>query len=478
MSNIEPKLLQRLLDDSQVRSEVTKSSHNYFFGVYLSEYIKYKSPSMHEEMMELTERTDNSLSIITAFRGSAKSTIFSLSYPIWAILGKQQKKFVLIISKTQAQAKQILQNIKVELERNELLRHDLGPFEEPDDEWRASSIVLSQYDARIMVLSADQSMRGLRHRSNRPDLIICDDVEDISSTRTQDNRDKTFNWFTSEIIPAGDIGTKIVLIGNLVHDDSLIMRLREKIDGGQMDGEFRSFPLINSQGECLWKEKFPDEASLEDLRRKVASQQAWEREYLLKIIPDDDQIIDPLWIQRYYSIPKDYKRIGIYVGVDLAISKENYADYTAMVPILVCKWKDKIYLYVLPEIVHKRMNFNETHEEILYLNLRLSSTYNIDPMFLIETVAYQQAVVDSLEEKNIDVEGIKPLGSKRERLAITSTFFSNKQIYFPNEEAKKLIQELVHFGSEKHDDLADAFSMAVIDIMVNKKPRKPSILFA
>lgn len=476
MSNLEPQILQRLLDDAQVRSEVTKSSHNYFFGVYLGEYIKYKSPAMHEEMMELTERTDVSLSIITAFRGSAKSTIFSLSYPIWAILGKQQKKFVLIISKTQSQARQILQNIKVELERNDLLRHDLGPFEEPNDEWRASSIVLSQYDARIMVLSADQSMRGLRHRSNRPDLIICDDVEDIASTRTQDNRDKTFNWFTSEIIPAGDIGTKIILIGNLVHDDSLIMRLREKIDGGLMDGEFRAFPLINSDGECLWKEKFPDEASLEILRRKVASQQAWEREYLLKIIPDDDQIIDPLWIRYYFNIPRNLKMVGVFVGVDLAISKNTYADYTAMVPIMVYEKDSKLHFYVLPEIVHKRINFNETHNEILYLNMQLEAKYGIDPIFFIESVAYQQAVIDSLEEKNIKVEGIKPQGSKRERLALTTTAFSDKRVFFPQEKAKEIVQELVHFGSEKHDDLADAFSMTLLEILVNRKPKRRGLL--
>jgi predicted phage terminase large subunit-like protein len=478
VNNIEPKLLQRLLDDSQVRSEVTKNSHNYFFGVYLGEYIKYKSSVMHGEMMELTERTDVSLSIITAFRGSAKSTIFSLSYPIWAILGKQQKKFVLIISKTQSQSRQILQNIKVELERNELLRHDLGPFEEPDDEWRASSIVLSQYDARIMVISADQSMRGLRHRSSRPDLIICDDIEDIASTRTQEGRDKTFNWFTSEIIPAGDVNTKIILIGNLVHDDSLIMRLREKIDDRLMDGEFKAFPLINSEGECSWKEKFPDEASLETLRRKVASQQAWEREYLLKIIPDDDQIIDPIWIRYYFSIPHDVKIVGVFVGVDLAISKNTYADYTAMVPILVCEKESKLHFYVLPEIVHKRINFSETHNEILYLNMQLEAKYGIEPIFLIESVAYQQAVIDSLEEKNIKVEGVRPQGSKRERLALTTATFSDKRIFFPQEKAKELIQELVHFGSEKHDDLADAFSMTILEVLVNRKPRKSTVFFA
>jgi len=478
MNNFSPELLERITNDRVVRREVTKESHQYFLPIYLHEYIKYPSASLHTEMIELTERTDEKLSIIVAFRGSAKSTIFSLSYPIWAILGKQEKKFVLLISRTQVQARQLLHNIKVELERNELLKQDLGPFEEPEDEWRASSIVIPKYDARIMVLSADQSMRGLRHKSHRPDLIICDDIEDIASTKTQDNRDKTFNWFTSEIIPAGDLGTKIILIGNLVHGDSLIMRLREKVESGQVSGVFKAYPLINSQKECLWSEKFTTPESLVDLENEVMSKQAWEREYLLKIIPDDDQIIDPLWIRHYHDIPSDMKPLGVYVGVDLAISEKTSADYTAMIPVLACTKDDQLHLYVLPEIVHERMSFPKTCEQIKFLDLKLSSRYHKTPSFFIESVAYQEAVVQHFEDSSISVEGIRPLGDKRERLSLTATPLSDKRIHFPFDGADKLINELVHFGSEKHDDLADAFSLVVLEVLVNKKPKSKTIFFA
>ena len=89
-----------------------------------------------------------------------------------------------------------------------------------------------------------------------------------------------------------------------------------------MSGVFKAYPLINSHGDCLWPEKFLDEESLEKLRGEVISKQAWEREYLLKIIPDDEQIIDAIWIRTYHTIPSDMKRLGIFVGVDLAISEK------------------------------------------------------------------------------------------------------------------------------------------------------------
>ncbi len=477
MNQLPLELLNRIITDPDIRREVTKRSHGYFMPVYFSEYLKFPSASFHSEMIELTERTDIKLVVLVAFRGSAKSTIFSLSYPIWAILGEQQKKFVLLISRTQPQAKQLLQNIKIELERNGLLLEDMGPFQEPQDEWRSSSIVIPQYDARITVLSADQSMRGLRHKSHRPDLIICDDIEDINSTKTQEGRDKTFNWFTSEIIPAGDLSTKIILIGNLVHEDSLIMRLREKIEHKEVDGVFKAYPLVNSHGDCLWPEKFPTPESLEALKREVMSNKAWEREYLLRLIPDEGQIIDPLWIRHYHQIPQDMHQLGIYAGVDLAISKGMQADYTAMVPVLACEKNQKLYLYILPEIVHKRMNFPETCQEIRLLEFRLKSKYQLDVTFIIESVAYQEAIVQQLKENGIEVTGVKPLGDKRERLSLTATPLSDGQIWFPFGASSKLEKEMIHFGVEKHDDLADAFSIVTLDVLVNRKPRKRGILF-
>lgn len=65
----------------------------------------------------------------------------------------------------------------------------------------------------------------------------------------------------------------------------------------------------------------------------------------------------------------------------------------------------------------------------------------------------------------------------RERLQLTTPALSGKQILFTNENSKELIQELVHFGSEKHDDLADAFSLVVLDVLVNKKPKKRGVIF-
>jgi len=208
------------------------------------------------------------------------------------------------------------------------------------------------------------------------------------------------------------------------------------------------------------------------------SDQAWEREYLLKIIPDDSQIIDPLWIRTTSTIPKEYYQIGVFVGVDLAISQEARADYTAMVPIMVCEYQRQLYLYVLPEIVHKKMNFTDTCKEIRFLDLKLESKYKTRVHFLIESVAYQQAVIDFFDKEKVNAYGVKPMGSKRERLQLVAMPMEARQIFFSHENTKELIQELVGFGSEKHDDLVDALTLAVLEVLINKKPTKPGLLIA
>jgi hypothetical protein len=111
-----------------VRMELARSSHYYFFHLYMGLYVQYPTASFQKELYAITEDENTKHAVIVAFRGSGKSTIVTLSYPMWAILGKQQKKFIVILSQTQPQARMHLTNIKREFESNELLRKDFGPL--------------------------------------------------------------------------------------------------------------------------------------------------------------------------------------------------------------------------------------------------------------------------------------------------------------------------------------------------------------
>lgn len=478
-----PDMVDRILSDRKIRSAITRQSHFMFFNIYFSHYVKYETAPFQKEIFHLTEREDIKNLSIVAFRGSGKSTIVTMSYPIWSILGVQQKKFVLILCQTKTQAKQHMTNLKRELETNQLLKNDLGPFQEENDEWGSSSLVFSNSNARITAASTEQSIRGLRHNQHRPDLIICDDVEDLASTKTRESRNKTYQWLTGEVVPAGDRNTRLVIVGNLLHDDSLIMRIREDMTKGKIKGEFKAYPLVKN-GDILWLGKYPTLAEIEAEKQKAGNEYAWEREYMLNIIPDEGQAIHPEWIQYYDEIPTDLKDFQGYplhtevrIGVDLAISQSETADYTAMVPGRLLGEGKATKIYILPNLINKKMNFPETVDmckSIIHSYYDERKTY---PSLVIEDVAYQRALPQQLENEGIrNVRTTKPgMQDKRTRLILTANMIKNGKVLFPRTGAELLVNQIIHFGVEKHDDLADAFASLVSNV-VEEPPAVPRVI--
>jgi predicted phage terminase large subunit-like protein len=115
---------------------------------------------------------------------------------------------------------------------------------------------------------------------------------------------------------------------------------------------------------------------------------------------------------------------------------------------------------VLPNPVNKRMGFHETLQTIQELNVNYRS-----PKFYVESVAYQEAMVQSMRRDTIDVTGVTPGIGKRERLSMVADKIQRGVIRFPRQGCKELIDQLVGFGVEKHDDQVDAFTTAVLGLV-------------
>lgn len=473
-SNVPPEILNAMMENKKIRTAVAMQSHAAFFNFYLPQYVTYPTADFQKEFFRLTEEENFNKVFIVAFRGSSKSSIFTTSYPLWAILGKPKKKFVLILCQTMSQAKPQMMNIRRQLENNKLLKDDLGPFQEESTEWGSYSLVFSNLNARITVASSEQSIRGLRHNETRPDLIIADDLEDLASVKTREGRQKMYQWFTGEVIPIGDRNTKIVVVGNLLHEDSLLMRLKRDLAENKIDGIFREYPLVDKRGNILWPGKYPTQKDIEEEMRKVGNDIAFRREFLLEIVPDEEQVIRPDWIQYYNELPKRErdKFIEIRIGIDLAISKSDSANYTAIIPAIVASGDYNNTIYILPDAINERLDFPETTDVCKRLNKYYMHQGSIYPLFLIEDVGYQKAMIQHLHNEGIfRVKGVRPgMQDKRSRLMMTSHMVKHGRVLFPRnggETIEKLIGQIVHFGVEKYDDLADAFSTLVNSVIQN-----------
>jgi hypothetical protein len=255
------KILQSIITDASVRQKLVRESHEAFCSIYLSHHITYPYAFFHKEMFRMTESYDQKLNVVMAFRGSGKSTILNLSNAIWSILGKNQKKFVVIISKSRLQSQAHFENIKSELEDNDLLKQDLGPFRASSTEWGAYAIELPLYKAKIMCVKSLQNIRGLKYKSKRPDLIICDDMEDIITVQDPERNKMLYDWFLNEVMSIGDEKTNIILLGNLLNQYSLMIKLKKLIMHGKLEGKFYAYPLLDNQNRILWPQRY----SIEDV---------------------------------------------------------------------------------------------------------------------------------------------------------------------------------------------------------------------
>lgn len=287
MKKLSPEIIQAVINDVAVRKALVYQSHEAFCRIYLGRHITCEFAWFHKEMFRITEKYQHKLNVFMAFRGSGKSTILNLSNALWSITGKHQKKFVLVVSKTKLQSQSHFDNIKQELEENELLKSDLGPFQTSKEDWGAYTIEIPKYGAKIMCIGANQNIRGLKYRNHRPDLIICDDIEDMNSFRDKSEVESLHNWFMNELWSIGDENTNIVVLGNLLNKSSLLITLFRAIRKKEITGIFKAYPLLDDCNRILWSARYPTVESIKEIEQSLPKPRQYEmytvfcREYLL-----------------------------------------------------------------------------------------------------------------------------------------------------------------------------------------------------
>lgn len=430
-----------------------------FCLLYLSHHF-YREPAVyHPEMMAKLDDDSIKRLLEVGHRGSAKSTIGSLAYPLYAALEKPELyPFIVPIADTTTQAAINIANIKNELESNELLINDYGKIElgkisdpvpeptfESEEDWQAKNMILSN-GVRILARSRGQKIRGLKHRQHRIKLAILDDVEDLAWVKTRENRNTTDRWMRGEVMGAMDELTgRIIVIGNWLHEDALMARLKKLAQFTVL--EYPLIKEIDGSEYVMWPALYPDQASL-DKKREEMGDIAWMREMLMKIIPEEGQEVKPEDIKYYDEMP-DPERGGLKGhGVDLAISTKESADYTTDVEGHVHYEDGRPKVYIQKNPLEAHLDFHHTME---YFKGKPRGTH----LWFVEDVAYQKAAIQEMDRAGMAVIAIKPISDKRARLRVAARYIKNGTVLFPRTGCEKLIAQLLNFGNEDHDDLVD-----------------------
>jgi hypothetical protein len=181
---------------------------------------------LHQEIFDILDDDSIQLAAIAAPRGFGKTSIVNLAYPAKKILF-QEKQFIVPISCTATQAVMHSENLKRELTQNPIMVELFGPMK--SDSF-SKECWITQSGVMILPRGAGQQVRGILHKHHRPDLIICDDLEDPEAVMNDEIRKKLKEWFFADVcnsINRAKKDWKIVVIGTILHEDSLLANLVE-----------------------------------------------------------------------------------------------------------------------------------------------------------------------------------------------------------------------------------------------------------
>lgn len=309
---------------------------------YFSHYFRKKSPAFHLQILK--ESSKNLNIAIQAPRGSAKSTVETFLDTIHGITYKKER-FIIIVQNTYAKASASLNNIKFEYRDNEKLKEDYGiSMDRKDAEGDTIFSHPDGFSVRVLCKGADQlgSIRGERFGAYRPTLILVDDLEDDEMVRNPERRLELEKQFNEVLNYAGEAGeTRIVVIGTILHDDSLMAKLLSK----ERYKRFKKiFYRARTSGESLWPEKWtiadlkimededpegfakemqgdPSSGSLETIRR--CDFRYWDIIENQALLYDDRGQIISRW---------NLKDCKAAIANDMAWENKKSSDFAAIVP--------------------------------------------------------------------------------------------------------------------------------------------------
>lgn len=436
---------------------------------YLRRYLTAPPAPFHTELYGLMGSDDrNKREAVAAPRGHGKSVLMSLVFPLWA-LATRRRRFVVILSSTSTIAEGFLGSIVKELEENELLRQDFGDLV-GREKWTDREILTST-GIRVVARGTDSSLRGMRSFESRPDLIICDDLEDEDGVQNPLERQKLESWFYGSVMnlpgPQGDV----FVIGTVLHHDSLLGKLLRKWRG-------RRYQALSPDDSALW----PDYYDADRLRRirygdgqkEGIGTLAFECEYQNNPISPEEQLIREEWVRYYRREDIEGQELLIVTALDPSLGSSG-GDPSALVTV---GQKDG-RIYVLEADIARR-----SPRDTLESAIRNFQRWSVDSpshflCLAIETNAFQVVLKDMLEDMSrrlglfIPVRAVRNFSDKAARISSLSPLVENGTILFLPAQSTPggLIEQLIQFPRGAHDDGPDALEMAVRMLRRHGTPR-------
>ena len=406
---------------------------------------------MLDELKAISDGSNDRLMVFMP-PGSAKSTYGSLLFVPW-YMAQHPDHMVIAASHTHELAARWGRKCRnLVSEHSYGLGISLADGDSAADRWSLST------GGEYFAAGVGGSVTG-----RRADLVVIDDpVRSREDADSETIRDKTDDWFRSDLLTRLKPGGRIVVIQTRWHEDDLSGRLLEAMKKGGDKWRVINLPALagpddplgRKPGEALWPE-WEDEAALKRKRAMLLPRE-WSALYQQNPVPDDGDYFKADWIKRY-SLPPDPSQMRIVGASDYAVTADG-GDYTVHIvvgvdterrPYVLDLWREQatteVWIDAWADLVRywKPIEWGEEKGQI---------ASGVGP-FLQRRAIEKQAFTyrrqfASRTDKAIRAQSI------RGRMAQLGLYVPDKAPW-----AADFIAELLQFPAGKHDDQVDALGL-------------------
>lgn len=416
----------------------------------------------HHKIFQVLDDDSIQKVVIKAPRGIGKTSISNFAFPAKKILFRE-KKYIVPISNTATQAVLQAENLKRELVSNIIISKIFGPMKSEQfskEQW------VTEGGTMVMPRGSGQQVRGLLYGNSRPDLILCDDLEDAEGVRNEEQRKKLKQWFFADVVNSVDRGKKdwkIVVIGTLLHEDSLLQNLLD-----DPTWEHIELDLCDDDYTSLWPGFIPTEEvkKIVEGYRIQGELDVFYREYRGMAISKEDATFMASYFKYYEETSADFDKRDLenVVIVDPAKTTKLHSAESAVIGIGIDLMKGCVYVR---DLTAKKFHPDQLYSEVFSMADRLRArVIGLEVTSLNEFITYPFKNEMLRRGKLYEVVELNARGKKEDRIAALVPMYRQGLILHNKAVTGPLEAQLLSFPSSRRFDCMDALAY-VIELLEN-----------
>lgn len=443
-----------ILEEFALRQDAKQSILAFYeFMHQRSDLLEFRFPLEPHQILMLEALQNSLLNIhrkvqIEAPPGSSKSTMLKIGCMwLWVVNPEAQ---IIRVSATEELSQAFARDQRAILA--DPYYQALTDFK-IDPESKSVSDFKNTAGGRMVSAGMGSSLSGRRCHA----LIIDDPVRSLEDVGSALQRQKQFNWFSSEARTREFPNAAEIIVSTRWHSQDLVGMLQSnegdewKIISLPLFADSENDPLGRKRNEVLWPWFY--ENRLDEIQRDPYTfQSLYQQKPLVHegqcFNADNIEIIEPL------GLP-----MTTVIGVDLAVSTKQTADASALVVVGVTQNND----YVVQYVYNERTEIKQSWEAVKQLYSEYGARCVVMENALHES-ALKSLVRDDYKTFHdvVQIQTLPTHGRSKEVRSITAqNIVAHGRLKLVRGHWNaKFLEQLTSFPAGRHDDMVDGLSLA------------------